>query len=193
MRSRSGGWNRRGPTGGSAYGMPRYSDTPVAFDAACPSTGPLLVWTVWPTFHVPCREVALAAADAAANSRAIPLIVLFMFKRHQTRPCYKWIEDLLTKVDSVAASSKDEKIIITLTLHCSFILYFMLLSNEHQNCRGDDAQLGPVGRHPPVLAQSRHTNHTTTPASKGRARRAISTAQSLGSIFRAGRSFFVYP
>lgn len=147
LRSRSGGWNRRGPTGGSAYGMPRYSDTPVAFDAACPSTGPLLVWTVWPTFHVPCREVALAAADAA-NSRVIPLIVLFMFKRHQTRPCCKWIEDLLTRVDSVAASSKDEKVIITLTLHCSFILYFMLLSNGHQNCRGDDAQLGPVGSSP---------------------------------------------
>jgi hypothetical protein len=38
-----GGWNRKLPTGGKAYGMARYSDTLLAWGAACPRTGPLEV------------------------------------------------------------------------------------------------------------------------------------------------------
>lgn len=41
-----GGANRKDPSGGSAYGMPKYSMTCLRFDARCPTIGPLAVCTV---------------------------------------------------------------------------------------------------------------------------------------------------
>jgi hypothetical protein len=44
----TGGANRKAPMGGCAYGIPRYSETCVAFFAAWPLTVPLEVTTFWP-------------------------------------------------------------------------------------------------------------------------------------------------
>jgi hypothetical protein len=82
-----GGWKRRRPTGGKAYGMPRYSDTSVAFDVACPWILPLVVLTVCPSVHLPCWPASSVgdASDMVATS--IPAIkerylMLTMRSRH---------------------------------------------------------------------------------------------------------------
>jgi hypothetical protein len=54
-----GAINRRLPTGGSANGTPRYSETPGFQDEACPLIEPLDVLTVSPTDQV-CAAVRLA-------------------------------------------------------------------------------------------------------------------------------------
>lgn len=50
----TGAANRRSPVGGSAYGMPRYSETCESLLAGCPETGPEFVWTVCPTVQFDC-------------------------------------------------------------------------------------------------------------------------------------------
>ena len=54
-----GAINRRLPTGGSANGTPRYSETPGFQDEACPLIEPLDVLTASPTDQV-CAAVRLA-------------------------------------------------------------------------------------------------------------------------------------
>ena len=59
----SGGANRKEPSGGFAYGMPRYSTTWARLEAAWPVTGPLRVCTV------SCRgvEVSLQSVGRAVT------------------------------------------------------------------------------------------------------------------------------
>lgn len=73
-----GGWNRKLPTGGTAYGMPRYSDTSDAPGAGCPWTGPLLVWTVCPIVHclLDRREIHGELLDAATPTDGMTRTVL---------------------------------------------------------------------------------------------------------------------
>lgn len=65
LRYGSGTSNLSSPTGGFAYGMPRYSDTPLALEAGWPFTGPLVVDTVCPTFQRTGLEVRVASPTGA--------------------------------------------------------------------------------------------------------------------------------
>jgi len=64
-----GGAKRRSPTGGTANGIPRYSDTCDAFNAGWPLTGPLSVWTVWPTIQSDCLSSTVFANEKAGTAR----------------------------------------------------------------------------------------------------------------------------
>jgi hypothetical protein len=48
--------------------MPRYSDTSGATDAACPSTGPLVVYTICPTVHLG-RQAEVATNGMTSKRR----------------------------------------------------------------------------------------------------------------------------
>jgi hypothetical protein len=55
---RTGGANLRSPTGGFAYGIPRYSETSAeGFDDACPLTEPLDVLIVFTAACLACRAL----------------------------------------------------------------------------------------------------------------------------------------
>jgi hypothetical protein len=66
-----GAAKRRGPTGGTAYGTPRYSETWGIHADAWPSTAPLLVATLLPTDHATGGGDCGAAAAAAAAGEAL--------------------------------------------------------------------------------------------------------------------------
>lgn len=50
----TGAANLKSPTGACPKGIPKYSETCEAFEAVCPLTGPLDVWTVCPTVQFVC-------------------------------------------------------------------------------------------------------------------------------------------
>src|ERR1700712_4671566 len=58
----------RSPTGGWAKGMPKYSDTSGFQLEAWPTTEPLLVFTLCPTFQAGCWSEADTASSAAAKT-----------------------------------------------------------------------------------------------------------------------------
>jgi hypothetical protein len=61
--------------------MPRYSDTSVAVDAACPSTAPLEVWTICPTVHFGGRQAEAATSGVVrAMMRSRYLIARWMYE-----------------------------------------------------------------------------------------------------------------
>jgi hypothetical protein len=70
LESFCGGWNRKLPRGGFAYGIPKYSETPGAPSDACPRTIPLVVWTGPPTFPH-CGAAHAVPGKKAATARAV--------------------------------------------------------------------------------------------------------------------------
>ena len=67
--NRTGGWKRSFPSGGTAYGIPRYSETPGALAAAWPTTRPLVVRTGCPTVQPAWAGVRTEPAAAMCRTR----------------------------------------------------------------------------------------------------------------------------
>lgn len=75
-----GGAKRRGPKGGSAYGMPRYSLTAGCQDEAWPRMGPEDVWTGWLTSQ------AVALRMPKEPRKLVKMFCRFAMARAETRP-----------------------------------------------------------------------------------------------------------
>ena len=76
-----GAANRKSPSGGCAYGMPRYSETPVRLAAGWPETGPLEVCIVAPTCPPTCCWSATTSAIGSNKSSWSRNATCFIFER----------------------------------------------------------------------------------------------------------------
>lgn len=66
------------PVGGWAKGMLKYSETSAKTDAACPSTGPLLVVTVCPTVQESLLTLEPMAKGAVRKDNRIACLTLIV-------------------------------------------------------------------------------------------------------------------